>query len=283
MTTYKDMVADVRSRLSASLGDELNTLAAPYTPGDTTITLTMDPQRLAPGMRVSCGLNVWYVTSVNSALKQATIIAGIDGAPSQAAASGDLVRINPRVTDHAIFTAIQDQVRHMSSPSVGLGVIDFWIDLANYTTNLYEPPTGIVPDRISGAFGKYGDEWYPVKRYAWELGAVHVYDETPFVSYTFLYRDAFDVPTSLTQDPEADTKMSSTMLDIPVLGATGMLLLSEENRRSQVSAQGDTRRPTEVQAGSNMGAGREMLRMRDQRINDEYTRSLHIAPIGGGA
>jgi hypothetical protein len=283
VSTIADLVADTRQRLSSSLTDELNTLASDYTPGDSTVTLSFDPRALGPGMAMSCGENVWYVVAVNTAAKQATVIDNIDGSPAVAKTAGEIVRLNPRVTDWAIFTQIRDQIAHMASPAAGLGIIDWWIDVANYDTNAYVPPTGIVPDRIIAAWGKYGDQWFRIKRFAWEIGAVHVYDEYPYTAYTFVYKDSFVLPTALTDDPMVTCGLSSTMLDIPVLGAAGMLLLSQESKRAQTSAQGDTRRPTEVMPGSNMGIGREFLRMRDQRIQDEYGRAQNIQPTAMGA
>lgn len=283
MTTYADLVADVRERLSSSLTDELNTLATPYTPGDASITLSYDARKMAPGTVLTCGTNTWYVLSWNNATMTAQILAGIDGAPSLAAAAGDVVRIGPRFTDWSIFKNIRDQIAAMGTSENGLGILNFWVDLANYDTNLYVPPAGVVPQRIRAAYGKSGTHWYPVRRWSWEVGAIHVYDESSFAEFTFVYQDDFTLPTLLTQDPVADSGLSSTMLDIPVLGAAAMLMLGKESQRNQIAAQGDTRRAAEVTAGANIGTAREWLRMRDQRIADEYSRMVNASSIIGGA
>lgn len=44
-----------------SLTDEINTLAAPYTPGQGQITLTYEPRGLAAGALISCGLNTFKI------------------------------------------------------------------------------------------------------------------------------------------------------------------------------------------------------------------------------
>lgn len=282
MSTFADLVADVRERLSSSLTDELNTLAVPYTAGSDQVSLTYDARNLAPGMLLSCGTNTWYVLAWNNATKTATVIPGIDASTSIAQSTGAIVRVAPRFTDWAIFKALRDQLASMGTSENGLGIISFWVDLADYDSNLYEPPVGVVPQRIRAAYGKSGAQWYPLRRYSWEIGAVHVYDEGSYNELMFVYQDNFNLPSLLTEDPVADAGLSDTMLDIPVLGAAALLLMSKESQRNQINAQGDTRRAAEVMAGANIGTAREWLRLRDQRIADEYSRAVNAVSLVGG-
>jgi hypothetical protein len=232
---------------------------------------------------VTCGTNTWYVLSYNAATNTATILPQIDGAPAVAAASGSIVRLGPRFTDWAIFKNIRDQIAAMGTSEHGLGILNFWVDLANYDTDLYVPPAGVVPQRIRAVYGHSGLKWYPVRRWSWDIGAVHIMEDSTFSEFTFVYQDNFNLPSLLTEDPIADTGLSDTMLDIPVLGAAAMLMLGKEAQRNQIAAQGDTRRAGEVTAGANIGTAREWLRMRDSRIADEYSRLVNASSANWGA
>lgn len=282
MTTMADLVADVRTRLSGTFTDEMNTLGAEYTPGDTQITLSYDTL-LTPGAIVSCGENTWYVLAVDQTnAKTVTIIPAYDGGPDLAKAAGSVVRLKPRFTDWSIFTQLRDQIMLMSSPSVGLGRFDFWMDYGLSTTNQYSPPDGVTPARIKAVYGSDGTRWWPVHGFQLQLGSVRVWDDR-WVQYCFVYTEPFKEPTAFSDDIHTGLGLSEGMDDIPVLGAAGMLMLTQENRRNQLSAQGDARRSNEVQPGTNMGSGREMLRMRDQRIQQEYGRQINLAALQGQA
>jgi hypothetical protein len=283
MTTMADLVRGVRSRLSGTLTDELNTLAAGYSVGQGQITLTYDSQGLAPGSVICCEENTWYVYAIDaSGGKVATVAPSYDGGPDIAKAAGKQVRIQPRVSDWSIFTALRDQIRLMSSPAHGLSIINFWMDLGN-TSDLsgqYPPPDGILPSRILAVYGSDGTRWWPIRQFDWTLGSVRIYDDR-FSQYCFVYQMPFVEPTGFTDDLVATVGLSTTMLDIPELGAAGMLMMGMENRRNTLSSQGDPRRSTEVNAGSNVGAGRELLRLRDSRIQDEYGRALNVEALAG--
>lgn len=280
MTTIADLVNDVRSRLSGTFTDELNVLGGDYNAGSGSVTLTYDTQ-FTVGSILSCEENTWYVVAVDSsAARTVRVIPSYDGGPDMDKTAGKIVRVKPRVTDWAAFTQIRDQILLMSSPVNGLGIVDFWMDYGLTQSGMFPPPTGVVPQKIRAVYGWDGQRWWPVTQYDYQVGAVRVWDDR-FLQYCFIYTAPFVEPTAFAQNVIDDIGLSEGMIDIPVLGAAGMLLLTQENRRNQLGAQGDPRRAQEVQAGSNMGAGREMLRMRDQRIGQEYGRLLDTVNIAG--
>lgn len=278
MTTIADLVNDTRARLSGTFADTMNTLGADYVPGSGTVTLGYDAV-ITPGAVLSCGENTWYVLGQDQTnARTLTVVPSYDGGPDVAKTSGAYVRVKPRVTDWSIFVNLRDQIMAMCSPANGLGRIDFWMEYGITLSGTYPPPTGVVPEKLLAAYGFDGQKWWQIKDAFLELGAVRVFDDR-WSRYCFVYREPFKEVTSFTQDAVNDIGLSESMLDIPVLGAAGLALLSIEARRNQVDAQGDTRRASEVQAGSNMGSGREMLRMRDQRIAHEAMRGITVAGI----
>jgi hypothetical protein len=87
------------------------------------------------------------------------------------------------------------------------------------------------------------------------------------------------VATALTDDVVTDCGLAETMLDIPPLGVTMMLLNTTENRRNQVQTQVDPRRADEVPATANSSAATAMRRLYRERIQDEYARLNARLPI----
>lgn len=278
MTTVGDLINDVRSRLSGTFTDELNVLGVDYTPGSGTVTLTYDTL-LTPGSVMSCGENSWYVVAADAGTaKTVQVIPSYDGGPDLAKTTGAIVRMKPRVTDWSIFGHLRDQCMAMCSPVNGLGRFDFWMDYGLKTNQMYSPPLGVTPSKVHKVYGSDGTRWWPVFDFRYELGSVRIGNDR-WLQYCFVYVEPFVELTSFTQDIDVDIHLSKAMHDIPVLGAAGMLLLTMENRRQQLGSQGDPRRSAEIQPGSNMGAGREMLRMRDQRIAQEYGRQLNLTSM----
>jgi hypothetical protein len=280
MTTIADLVKDTRSRLSGTFSDELNTLAVPYVAGSGEIQFTY-AANVSVGSVVSCEENTWYVVAGNTGGTTYQVIPSYDGGPDVDKAALSVVRLRPRATDWAILTAIRDQVMLMSSPSKGLGQINFWADQGGLTTTgQYEPPDGIVPARVHEVFGYDGQKWWRVNQFDYSLGSVRVYDDR-WVGYMFVYSMPFGAVTGMAQDTATDIGLNDAMLDIPCLGAAGMVLYTSESRRGQLSAQGDPRRAADVQSGANMSAAREFMRLRDSRISDEQGRAVNVFALTG--
>jgi hypothetical protein len=72
------------------------------------------------------------------------------------------------------------------------------------------------------------------------------------------------------------------MLDIPPLGAASNLLRTTESRRTQISSQGDTRRPDEVPVSSNSSIASQLDRQYRDRVQEEMIRLVNRIPIYRG-
>jgi len=72
------------------------------------------------------------------------------------------------------------------------------------------------------------------------------------------------------------------MLDIPSLGAAIELLQTTESRRTQISSQGDSRRPDEVPVTSNSSIANQLQRMYKSRVQEEMSRLVTRIPIYRG-
>jgi hypothetical protein len=98
----------------------------------------------------------------------------------------------------------------------------------------------------------------------------------------FAYKAPFSQATSLDDDPIADLGLSDSMLDIPALGAAVELLFTTESRRTQVSTQGDSRRPEEVPVSSNSAIAGQLSRLYKARVQEEMSRLVTRLPIYRG-
>jgi len=288
MTTMKDLVADTRRIAYGSMSDQLNFLSADTTAGADELFMTMDLGAIAPGMVLSCGLNVYYVTGAVAAEKKVMVYPGYDNSPTGILTAGSPVMIRPRVTDWLLFNNVNDVIRQMSSSTFGLYREASWDATVDPTWQTYPIPTVAqsmtalikVQIRYPGS----DDTWIdlPANSVQWQPENNLVRMTRGYPSGTdmrFFYRAAFVEGVSLTTDVVVTCGLAASMTDIPPLGAAVALLRTTESRRSQIHAQGDPRRSEEVVAMGNAQAARELDRDFKSRVNDEYIRLLNRNPI----
>lgn len=287
MTTMANLVADARRMAYGSMSETINLVAAPYTAGDVDLNLELDVTGITPGTILSCGLNVWWVKSVDTSTKTVYVVNSFDDSPNADAAVGDIVYVRPRATAWYLFTTMQDVIRSLSSPSNGLYKIGTWTTDVDPTYQTYPIPvaaqdaTGIIGARVLSPAEP--DVWFdiPKKAILWQdsQNIVRVTRNLPAgTSVEFRYKGPFTVPTALTDDPIAVCGLTSHMLDIPALGTVVTLLRTTEGRREQVQSQGDSRRPGEVGQGANLNAAREFERDFKSRVGEEASRLISQDP-----
>lgn len=293
MTTIKDLVADARRMTYGSMTEQINLIDGTVAAGATTIPLQLDISGITPGMVISSGLNVWYVTGSSPGDKQVFVIPGYDNSAQEAAADNDIVIIKPRVTDWYLFNVINDEIVRLSSPMNGLYRIGTWVTDVSPTYQTYEVPIEAL-DMTNLARVRYRwpgtpDVWsdLPTSFYRWivsETGnKVQVLANIPSgTEIEFTYKAPFIKATSLADDPVEDCGLAQSMLDIPPLGAASTLLISTDGRRNQIQTQGDSRRATEVQSATNLSTSAAMDRQYKARVQDEYARLIQRLPIFKG-
>lgn len=293
MTTIKDLVADARRMAYGSMSEQINLISASAAAGATTLTVSMDTTGITPGMVVSSGLNVWYVTGTSSADKQIYVIPGYDNSPTTAVAAGDILTIKPRVTDWYLFGLVNDEIRRLSSSTNGLYKIGSWTADVEPSYQTYEVPLSAVGMtnllRVRWRLPGTPDVWASLApyQYRWQVtddvSRIQLLVNIPSgTELEFAYRAPFTQATSLLDDPVADCGLSESMLDIPPLGVVTTLLRTTDARRLQISAQGDARRADEVPASSNLSTAAAFERDYKQRVQDEYVRLINRNSIYRG-
>lgn len=293
MTTVQDLVSDVRRKVYGSMTENVNLFQTSASAGQTSLQLELGVDGIQRGMLISSGLNVWFVKGVYSTDNTVFVIPGYDNSPQNPVAPGDLVYIRPRMTDWYAFNAINDQLRRLSSPDAGLYRIGTWVAEVDPTYQTYAVPieaTDMINVlRVRWRWPGTPDVWSDLapRHYRWvystEQNNIRLLLSIPSgTEIEFTYKAPFVQATSLADDPVADLGLSESMVDIPSLGAAIDLLRTTESRRTQVSTQGDSRRPEEVPVSSNSAIAAQLDREYKQRIQDEMTRLVTRIPIYRG-
>ena len=293
MATIQDLVNDVRRRAYGTMTENVNLVQTSASAGQTSLQLELGVDGIQRGMLLSSGLNVWFVKGVYSTENTVFVVPGYDGSQQNAVSAGDIVYVRPRVTDWFTFNALNDQLRAMSSPDSGLYKIGTWVAEVDPTYQTYDVPAAAADMvnllRVRWRWPGTPDVWSDLapRHYRWiystEQNRVRLLLSIPSgTEIEFTYKAPFTLATSLSDDPVADCGLTDTMLDIPVLGAAIELLLTTESRRTQVSTQGDSRRPEEVPVSSNSAIAGQLQRMYKSRVQEEMTRLVTRIPIYRG-
>lgn len=293
MTTIKDLVADARRMAYGSMTEQINLINGTVAAGATTIPLQLDISGITPGMVLSSGLNVWYVTGSSPGEKEVFVIPGYDNSPQEAAANGDIVILKPKVTDWYLFNAVNDEIVRMSSPFNGLYKIGTWVTDVSPTYQTYEVPSEALGmtnlARVRYRWPGTPDVWSDVRTssYRWIVSEdgnkVQLLVNIPSgTEIEFTYKAPFTKATSLADDPVADCGLAETMLDIPPIGTAAALMRSTDGRRNQITVQGDSRRAGEVQSSANLSTGAALDREYKARLQEEYARLIQRLPIFKG-
>lgn len=293
MATVQDMVTDVRRKVYGSMTENVNLIQTSASAGQTSIQLELGVDGIQKGMLISSGLNVWFVKGVYSTDNTVFVIPGYDNSPQNAVAPGDMVYVRPRMTDWYAFNAINDQLRRLSSPDAGLYRIGSWVAEVDPTYQTYQVPVEAADMinilRVRWRWPGTPNVWSDLapRHYRWvystEQNVVRLLLSIPSgTEIEFTYKAPFVQATSLADDPVADLGLAESMVDIPSLGAAIDLLRTTESRRTQVSTQGDSRRPEEVPVSSNSAIAAQLDREYRQRVQDEMTRLVTRIPIYRG-
>ena len=293
MTTMADLVADVRRKVYGSMTENVNLAQTSASAGQTSLQLELGVDGIQKGMLLSSGLNVWFVKGVYSTDNTVFVIPGYDNSPQNPIAAGDMIYVRPRMTDWYAFNSINDQLRRLSSPDAGLYRIGTWVAEVDPTYQTYDVPVEAADMinilRLRWRWPGTPDVWSDLapRHYRWvystEQNRIRLLLSIPSgTEIEFTYKAPFIQATSLTDDVVSDLGLAESMTDIPSLGAAIDLLRTAESRRTQISTQGDSRRPEEVPVSSNSAIAGQLDREYRQRIQDEMTRLVTRIPIYRG-
>lgn len=293
MIVIRDMVADARRMAYGSMTEQINLISGTVAPAATTIPMQLDISGITPGMILSSGLNVWYVTGSSPGDREVFVIPGYDNSPYEAAANGDIVILKPKVTDWYLFTTLNDEISRLSSPINGLYRIGTWVTDVSPTYQTYEVPLEALNmtnlARVRYRWPGTPDVWSDIRTssYRWivseDANKIQLLVNVPSgTEIEFTYKAPFLRAASLADDPILDCGLSETMLDIPPIGVAAAVMRSTDGRRNQITVQGDSRRAGEVQSSANLSTGSALDREYKSRVQEEYARLIQRLPIFKG-
>ena len=290
MTTMRDLIADTRRMAYGSLHDQINLVAEPADTGARSIKLQLDISGISYGMTLSSGLNVWYVTNVDTTTNSVDVIPGYDNSPQRAVAADDFVFIKPRVTDWFMFETMNQEILRLSTPEHGLYKIGSWTAQVDPTWQTYEVPPEAF-DMIGLLRARYRmpgttDVWYDIPPRAMKVqtgvdsSLIRLLRNIPSgTEIEFLYKGPFHQAENLEDDVNTVCGLAPTMVDIPTLGCLATLLRTTESRRNQVQQQGDARRAGEVGGGYNMQIAQMVEKDHQMRVWEEAARLIQRVPL----
>jgi len=293
----RDWVDQAREQLGGGVVEQVNRLASPYTPGDTTLTLEFDTEGVTRGIPVCVGINTFMVWAVAPATKELTVEPRWSGSYDSPQPTGTLVRVRPNIQTHRIFNAVNDVLNELSSPMIGVfgtGTLD--LDYDQSITNYDLTDAENIQSVLSVQFGDVDDPidtWEQLSSVSeWEHRVTQPTSEAPsghqlrvFAPlYTrgrtirVTYRTTFNTVSTL-DDDVSTVGLPDTALDLPVLGAAARLAVPGEWRRSLTNAQPDPRRAAEVPPGSVNAGARALQQKYEMRCTQEAARLIAQYPF----
>lgn len=298
MTAAQRLVDETRRLLLGGVNEQRNVLASNYVAASGTVVLTYPVTNIKAGQSVSVGLNTMYVLAVNEGTKTLTVQAGQDGSTDANAASGATLRVRPRFPDFDILTALNDDLRDLSSPLNGLFRMRT-VDATFAGNTVGYDLTGVTDliDIHSVRYAMTGSLGYAPRmhRTDWRLERNNDTDDfasglrlevfrggQPGQPITVTYKAPFTSLTTLADNVETVTGLPATGIDLPPMGAALRLVVGREIKRSFTETQGDTRRAEEVPAGAAQASWRGLAALRDRRIQAEAARLQAQYGVLGG-
>ena len=287
MTALASWVAEVRDHLEGGAPQIGNQLGANYTAGSGTLSLAHGLGNVGEGSFLSVGTNTLLVVDVNTLTGVATVVGGQRGSTDQNATAGELVRVNPRFTDYQVVRELNNTLRQMSSPTLGL------FQVASAEIDYAQPVEGYDLSGVSGLVKvlevrrqTYGPSfaWPTVQADQWDLlesaptsdfasgMSLRVIGADTGLVVQVLYAKTF-TPIGYTLSTDVSvTGVTTEMEDIPPLGAAVRLMTGREVSRNNTDAQGDTRRANETPPGAIAASYRGLQQWFLQRVKEESTR-----------
>lgn len=279
MPTIADAVGMARSQMNASLAAEFTLLDEDWNPGDPTLTLR-DQAQLQRGSVICAGLTTFSVLDPG---KQATVVAGIDGSPTDTVIPRNTpVLLRPRHTTWQVFSEVAATVAELSSPVSGLfahTVETHPADTIDATYELTKQALRVL--RVRYLRPGSSDDWVDLP-WSYQPGSstgpvVRAMGAAGGSTVEIQYASMFEEPTAL-DDTLTSLGMPDHYTRILAVGAARNLSLSSEARRAQPFSQGDPRRAEEVPMGNNAMIYDRLRRLFRDLVADERARLVSLWP-----
>ena len=294
MTTIADCITRTKRLLNSNTRTELDAIHTAIGTTDTTIRLKYQTDGIRAGSYISVSKSTtepetMYVHSRNG--EYITVSRGMDGSTATNWQADSVIEVEPRFTGFQIVEAVRDAIRFMPNNlyAVGTASASFsststqTVDVAALNDQDHDTPgTGFFhlisatrtarnhDDRllnINVTVQRQTDGTYKLVRQEGIEKAVTV---------NLIYAHPFKTETLSLATTLSSLGMSSSMSDIPALGAGLSLILGEESLRLDLHAQGDSRTDTAVASGDRARYSLILQAQYDRRVSEEARRLMSL-------
>lgn len=272
-----------------------NVLNSSPNSSDTTFTLLYSLRSAQEGARLSVEFEDSYVVQVEPTSKVVTVIRGQFGSTAASHTSGDTVWVNPKFSRAQVLRAVNAELDDLTGEGIyRMATIDLTYNSAVAGYDM----TGLTPDDVIDVYEVRADDpgpsqgWRPITNwslirdasttdFASGLGLVLFEGGSPGHTVRVTYRKRFSQVTA--SDAGTDLATSAGIdreaHDLVALGAAVRLMSGVEVRRSQVSAQPDTRRAEELPPGAVLQSYTGLVKQYERRLRAERNRLARRYPI----
>lgn len=286
----REVVDTVRNEwLEGTYATVYNALDAPLDSTNGSLTLKYNVAGCSPGGLLAIGDELCSIVAVTTNEKRVEVVRGVRGTPRSEHLAGAVVEPNPRYWRALIRTAAyqelwswpnriyrRESVRGILAvgdlavevrPGSGLAVrlvIDFQ-RAARHTNDARSfKIAGINGHRVAHNVARDGDCW------------VYLDNPTPWDGLAYVAHVGTDWNTNASSWTDStdltDVGLDDSLASLLILGTTWRLIVGREARRLQMEAQGQSRTPGEVPAGSTATLGLRLKALRDEAIEQEAAR-----------
>jgi hypothetical protein len=302
MTTYNDWIEKTWRRVYSGANDSIVQLATAITPTTTSFAVTpAQATVMRNGAILSVDLEVLLVVNWNQNNGTATVVRGYEGSVPCAHAADALVYVQPKYSKFDIGVALNDELKRLSSPDLGLFQVG--VSTVTYNPVYMGYDLGTIPTDFIDVLEIRHKIPFPTRNYPkiskWKVlrsipdatvfpsGAGIViyeggYPGQPFyIQYSapftplgnILNNDSsLNLSATLAQDVATVSGMLNPATDIPPLGAEIQLTLPKEIKRNFMESQPDPRKALEVLAGNVSNSVQALTILYNERVGEEAAR-----------
>lgn len=292
-TTVSQLIEETRRLVYGTSRLALNRLAGGGIDANATgITVEFDTQDIVRGAMISIDDELMWVISSAPAAKTAVVIRGWLGTTAAAHTAGAVVEVNPRFPRPYIKRALQQEIDSWGSRlfKVTSGNISI-----SSTTRIYDLGVSnfisVIDARVA-----YPGRTTRSNPYRWVVlrdmdtsefpsgSAIELLGDHPSSgTLRVKFAQEFDVSTWADNTDVETLGLSTSMCDIPPIGAAWRLMSTKEVGRTNLTAQPEPRKAEEVPAGHMSSVAAQLKKLRDDRIEEERWTLMQRYPLKGVA
>lgn len=286
-----DVIEEVNRLLLSGQREELNKLSGAILDNTETITLKFDLGGIKAGALIDIDLETMRVWMIDESSKTATLQRGMNGTTATAHSDGALVYVNPRMSRAAIFKALNDEIRALSSVELyQMGEVEFNYSSVQSEYDLTGASFLNIIDVYDVRQKRIGADqrWMPLDNWRYAKNS----DPDSFASGSSLFipagvpgqkvrvlvRAEFTPLGAGTDDIATVAGIPEEMQDILSMGVLMRLGPVREIKRNFTEVQGNARRADEVQTGAVQQSFASVRQMRADRIAQEQWRLANKYP-----